>query len=402
MRTISSAAILFSAVVATGCATVAPPVSQPVVTGGFVAMLGNDTVTVERYIRTNNYVEGDVVTRAPAARITHYRATLGPQGQITSFTSAQRAPSADPASPPILQVTTSFGDTLALVEVVRAGKRDSVNSTRKGFRSPVSVAMPTIPAPLGLYEALFAANPGKGSDSLGISLVSAGRSPNNTLWIWRRHGADSVLVRNTWSPDWYERLSLDNRGRITGGDWRATTVKVLINRVDNVQFDVIAKGWAAQEAARGRPGPLSPLDSVVTSIAGANINIVYSRPFSRGRNVWADVVTPGTRWRLGANAATMFTTSKDLMIGTALIPAGSYTLWMMPSESAPKLLVNSQTKQWGTEFDPAKDIAAIDLVRRAASPVVPEFTIKVEPQGSGGVMRFIWNDREYFVPFTVR
>jgi hypothetical protein len=75
---------------------------------------------------------------------------------------------------------------------------------------------------------------------------------------------------------------------------------------------------------------------------------------------------------------------------------------MMPSESAPKLLVNSQTKQWGTEFDPAKDIAAIDLVRRAASPLVPEFTIKDEPQGSGGVMRFIWNDREYFVPFTVR
>jgi hypothetical protein len=402
MRTTSSAAILSTAILSLACATAGPPAPPAVVNGGFVAMLGNDTVTVERYIRTNSYVEGDVVTRAPTARITHYRATLGPQGQIMSFTSAQRAPNADPASPPIAQVTTSFGDTLALVEIVRAGKRDSVNSARKGFRSPVSVAMPTIPAPLGLYEALLAANPGKGSDSLGISLVGGGRQPNNTLWIWRRHGADSVLIRNTWSPDWYERLSIDNQGRITGGDWRGTTVKVLINRVDNVQFDVIAKGWAAQEAARGRPGPLSPTDSVVTSVAGANINIVYARPFARGRNVWADVVVPGVRWRLGANAATMFTTSRDLAFGNTVIPAGSYTLWMMPSESAPKLLVNSQTKQWGTEFDPAKDIAAIDLVRRAASPAVPEFTIKVEPQGSGGVMRFIWNDREYFVPFTVR
>lgn len=402
MRRISSAAILFSAIISVACATAGPPAPPAVVTGGFVAMLGNDTVTVERYIRTNSYVEGDVVVRAPSARIVHYRATLGPQGQIMSFTSASRLPSADPASVPLRQVTTSFGDTLAIIEVVAAGKRDTLLSSRKGFRSPVSVSMPTIPAPLGLYEALLAANPGNGSDSVGISLVDVGRRPTNALWFWRRHGGDSVLVQNTWSPGWYEKLSVDNQGRITGGDWRLTTVKVLIKRVDNVQFDVIARGWAAQEAAKGRPGPLSPQDSVVTSIRGANINIAYARPFARGRNVWADVVIPGTRWRLGANAATMLTTSKDLAFGNTVLPAGSYTLWMMPSESAPKLLVNSQTKQWGTEFDTAKDIAAIDLVRRPVSPAVPEFTIKVEPQGSGGVMRFIWNDREYFVPFTVR
>ncbi len=399
MSRISPFLILGSAALVAGCAPVAiMPASPAVVTGGFVAMLGNDTVTVERYIRTNSYVEGDFVTRNPSVRIIHYRATLGPRGQIMSFTSANRLPTADPTSVPIRQVTTSFGDTLAIVEVVTGGKRDTVQSVRKGFRSPVSVAMPTIPAPLGLYEALLAANPGKAGDSLGITLVSGGRAPNNTLWLWRTHNGDSVLTRNTWSPGWYERLSVDRQGRITGGDWRATTVKVLINRVDNVQFDVIARGWSAQQ----NRGPLSPPDTVRASIGGGDIQINYSRPFTRGRNVWGDVVNWGERWRLGANAATQLITSKDLVFGSTVIPAGKYTLWMMPSETAPKLLVNSQFGQWGTEFDAAKDIASIPLVMRRTSPSVSEFTINVDQQASGGVIRLRWADREYFAPFTVR
>ncbi len=397
MQRIPLCALILSVV---GCATSPATTSNApaVVTGGFVAMLGNDTVTVERYIRTNSYVEGDFVVRNPSVRIIHYRATLGPQGQIMSFTSASRLPTADPASAPMRQVTTSFGDTLAIVEIMSAGKRDTVNSVRKGFRGPVSVAMPTIPAPLGLYEALLAGNPANGRDSVGISLVSGGRAANNTLWIWRTHNGDSVVTRNTWSPGWYERLSVNRQGQITGGDWRATTVKVMIKRVDNVQFDVIAKGWSAQQ----NPGPLSPLDSVSASIGGNNIFVKYSRPFTRGRNVWGDVVTWGTRWRFGANAATQLTTTKDLVFGSTVVPAGKYTLWMMPSETAPKLIVNSQFGQWGTEFDPSRDIASIALAMRQATPRAEEFTISIDQQGSGGVFRFRWADREYFAPFTVR
>lgn len=398
MRSLSLSAAFASSAIVLACATTTQPSAPAVVTGGFVSMLGNDTVSVERYIRTNSYVEGDVVLRNPTVRIVHYRATLGPQGQLMSFTSANRLPTADPNSQPMRQITTSFGDTLAIVEIMANGRRDTVNSVRKGFRVPVSVAMPTIPAPLGLYEALLAANPGKGSDSLGISLVGPGRSTNNTLWVWRRHGGDSILTRNTWSPDWYERMSIDSQGRITGGDWRATTVKVLIRRVDNVQFDVIAKGWSAQQ----NPGPLSPSDSVRTTIGGANLQVNYARPFTRGRNVWGDVVNWGTRWRLGANAATQFITSRDLDFGGTVVPAGKYTLWMMPSETSPKLLVNSQFGQWGTEFDPSKDIASIDLILRKITPNVEEFTIAIEPQGSGGVIRLRWADREYFAPFSVR
>lgn len=390
------AAILLS----TACATAGPPPPPAVVTGGFVAMLGTDTLSVERYIRTNSYVEGDVVLRNPNARIVHYRATLGPQGQIVSFTSASRAPNADPTSQPMQQVTTSFGDTLAIVEVIRNGRRDSVTSVRKGFRGPVAVAMPTIPAPLGLYEALLAANP-SGGDSSTFTLVGAGRAANNTLRIWRR-GSDSVLVQNTWSPDWYEHLSVDSQGRITGGDWRATTVKALIRRVDNVQFDVIAKGWAAQQASRGQAGQLSPPDTARANIGNARIEIAYSRPARRGRTIWGDVVPWGQVWRTGANAATMLTTSSTLVFGNTVIPAGQYTLFTMPLEAGSKLIFNSQTGQWGTVYDRARDYTSIDLVMRKLDSSVEQFTISVEQQGTGGMLRFRWADREYFAPFTVR
>src|SRR3712207_2079022 len=61
--------------------TVPAPIAGPE-TGAFLVRLGDDTVAVERYTRTADRLEGDVVNRSPA-RIAHYVVMLGPAGLPT-------------------------------------------------------------------------------------------------------------------------------------------------------------------------------------------------------------------------------------------------------------------------------------------------------------------------------
>jgi Protein of unknown function (DUF2911). len=183
----------------------------------------------------------------------------------------------------------------------------------------------------------------------------------------------------------------------------ATTVKTIATRADKVDFEKIANTWAAAETARGPVGQMSPPDTVRSSIGAAKIEVAYSRPYKRGRVILGSDVVPWNRvWRTGANAATQFTTSSDLMFGNTLVPAGKYTLWTLPTPTSAKLIINSQTGQWGTDYNMARDFARLDLTTKTLTQPVDQFTIAVVPQGTGGVLRFSWDTTEYSIPFTIK
>ena len=66
------------------------------------------------------------------------------------------------------------------------------------------------------------------------------------------------------------------------------------------------------------------------------------------------------------------------------------------------MIINSETGQWGTDYHAARDFTRVDLQTRMLTQPVEQFVIGVAPQGTGGVLRLAWDDREYSVPFTVK
>jgi DUF2911 family protein len=312
-----------------------------------------------------------------------------------------RRPGSDPNAPPAMQVVSRFGDTLAVIDVQRNGQPDTAASGRASYRGGVAPMLGVEPTSYGIYEQLLsAANLGR--DSVSYALVAPGGGPTPAI-ILRRRGTDSVSFTSTFFPGWTEVARVDSRGRIMGIDASATTVKTVAQRVSSLDFDNVVKSWAATETARGGTmGQMSPPDTVKTAVAGANVAVAYSRPLKRGRVIFGNIVPWNQVWRTGANAATMFTTDKDLVFGTTVVPAGKYTLWTVPSQTGAKLIFNSETGQWGTDYHADKDFVRVDLAGKQVSPPVEQFVIGVTPQAPGGLLTFTWDDRQYSVPFTVK
>ncbi|MDP9202476.1 MAG: DUF2911 domain-containing protein [Gemmatimonadota bacterium] len=396
MSKIAAASFLFLA--AGSLAAQSPQAHPPTY---IITRLGVDTVAIERYTRSTRHLIGDLVLKYPRVRTYHYDAELGPRGEVKSLTTVVRRPGADEMAPALMRAVSKFGDSIAVIEVQRNGEADTSLTGRKVFHGAVQPTFFTEPAAYGLYEqALSTANLGR--DSVVYALVGPGGGPVPAI-ILRRRGADSVAFTSTFFPNWTEVARVDSRGRIMGLDATATTVKTIAERVPNLDFDNVVKRWAAVEAAKGGAmGQMSPPDTIKATVGGANIQVAYSRPLKRGRVIFGNVVPWNQVWRTGANAATQLTTDRDLLFGSTVVPAGKYTLWTLPTPTGAKLIINRETGQWGTDYHADKDLARIDLRTNKLSQPVEQFVIGVVPQGTGGVLRLAWDDREYLIPFTVK
>jgi hypothetical protein len=165
-------------------------------------------------------------------------------------------------------------------------------------------------------------------------------------------------------------------------------------------------GMGGMQMGGGRgQAPASPRDSVKASIAGADLNVNYGRPSKRGRVLFNGLgdMKWGMVWRTGANEATHFTTSKTLDFGGKTVPAGTYTLFTKLEESGKwELIVNKQTKQWGTAYDAKQDLVRIPMTVTSNNAVVEQMEIQVKPAGKGGEIIVAWDTYKAVAPFTVK
>ena len=119
--------------------------------------------------------------------------------------------------------------------------------------------------------------------------------------------------------------------------------------------------------------------------------------------MWGGLVPYGIVWRTGANDATHFTTDRTLQFADgSKVPPGTYTLWTIPDANRATLVINRQTKQWGTLYDPAQDLVRIPVqFGELAGSALERFTISIEPGAAGGMLSFAWDTRRITAEFHV-
>jgi hypothetical protein len=173
-----------------------------------------------------------------------------------------------------------------------------------------------------------------------------------------------------------------------------------------------AVGMTAQLAAQmsGNEQQMSPKDMASGTIAGKTITINYSSPRVRGRQgkiftkdglISHDPHYPV--WRAGANDATLLKTEANLMIGSLMIPAGSYTLFVDISNPAEwTLVVSKALGEWGLDYDQGKDLGRMKMKMAKPAAMVENLKWTIKPtMGNEGTISLEWENVSASVPVMV-
>ena len=165
--------------------------------------------------------------------------------------------------------------------------------------------------------------------------------------------------------------------------------------------------------AFGQQKKLSPHETVSAVIAGNRVTLTYGRPYTKSpkgsemRKIWGTsgdkaLVPYGKAWRTGADEATCLITEQPIMIGTETIPAGAYTIYTVPMDGeGSKMAFSKHLGKWGIPVDEKNDVARVDMTKSTLDKPVDQFTMAVERAGMGGVIKLMWENTQYTVPFTV-
>jgi hypothetical protein len=358
--------------------------------GAFVVRLGDDTVAVEEFSRTADRIEGRQVVRTPRTLIREYSGTLRADGSLERFELTVHPPG---STQPTTRASIEFVDQTARVRVVSNG-----NEQTQQLDAPVG-SIPWLSYSVALYELPFARLRASDADSLRAALIPLGPAQSFDFAI-HPHGSDSLLIRNIAGEN---RARVDAAGRLLFWDGRGSTIYITGDRVVTVDLERLAADFAARDAAGAGLGALSPRDSVAMSLGDATLRFEYSRPLKRGRDIFGSVVPWDQVWRTGANQATHFHADADLLIGQTPVPAGTYTLFTIPGREAWQLIINRQTGQWGTDYDPAQDLARIPMNRESVREPVEQLTISVvDVENARGVLQIAWDDTRAWVPIRAQ
>jgi hypothetical protein len=108
-------------------------------------------------------------------------------------------------------------------------------------------------------------------------------------------------------------------------------------------------------------------------------------------------------WRTGADDATALHTDADLMIGSLSVPKGDYTVYTLVNNMPWQLIINKQTKQWGTEYDAKQDVGRVAMTIVKPSAPIETFKITLSSAGGNkGKLQMEWENVIASVPFTVK
>jgi len=148
----------------------------------------------------------------------------------------------------------------------------------------------------------------------------------------------------------------------------------------------------------------SPAASATCDLGGGKtIKTDYSSPRLRGRKMVGGQDPYGKVWRNGANEATTFVTSADLVIGGKTVPAGSYTLFVLPNPDKWTLIVNKKTGEWGIPYTYEKDeLARIDMTMSKPPASVENFTIAYDKTAAGCTLREEWDTTRATADITAK
>ncbi len=142
----------------------------------------------------------------------------------------------------------------------------------------------------------------------------------------------------------------------------------------------------------------SPFEKVEASHGELKVAVEYCKPMMKGRKIFGETVPFNTVWRTGANEATLIAFSKNCTIAGKKLKGDTYSLWTIPGEGYWSIILNSETGQWGTNYDDKKDYLKVKVPASIVTNSKEQLQISFTEVTDGLDMKIAWENTEVIVP----
>ena len=163
---------------------------------------------------------------------------------------------------------------------------------------------------------------------------------------------------------------------------------------------LLATASLAQNSMPASEAALSPPANATATLAGKMVTMTYSAPSLRGRHLGGPEIVPyGEVWRTGANPATTIVLPMNVTMGSLKVPAGTYTLFTLPTASEWTLIVSNKTGEWGIPYPEGSDLGRTPMQKKTLASAQEVMSISFEnTAGKKTEMHIKWETTDAWVP----
>lgn len=361
----------------------------------WVGRVGVDTAVVEAVRSSDSRISGTIVNVAIGLIAQHYEVDLDEEGRVRSLRSWRMddfsgVPPTD--APP--SMTIDFSE-----DSIRVKGTGPNGAATYAAVSALPGAVPIFDAffnnPISLIDLALRQARARGDGKVRLFYVSnrvaeefplSGSGPDGVAFPYLMARFVPMVagarLRATMDADGMAEL-----------DARETTFKIVTERRPWADPLTLARDFKQRGLGANGFGSLSPPRTASGRVGPVDVQINYGQPRKRGRRIFPDVVPFEEVWRAGANAATRISFSADVIVGGEPVPAGSYSLWVVPSERVDTLIFNKVDRTWGTSYDETQDLVRVPLERASPPESVEALLYTIRAEGDVARIEIAWDDR---------
>ncbi len=147
----------------------------------------------------------------------------------------------------------------------------------------------------------------------------------------------------------------------------------------------------------------STSQTVTQTVGLTSLELSYSRPSMREREIFGTLVPYGEMWRTGANKNTTISFDKSVKIGSKIVKAGTYAIFTKPNVQSWEVYFYTETSNWGvpSEWDTEKVVASVKANVNTMPVKVETFTISFDSiTNDSATLGFIWDNVYVGVPIS--
>lgn len=362
--------------------------AQQMYSASFVSKLGVDTVSVETYNMIHNHLFGKAFFRYPQDELVVFDIRFYPNGSIQTFSRSGMRIDNTAVSSGYTEGLFCANDTCAWFSASEQNKnREYVNRRPAKQMDFIGGWIPLLS--LIEWNCIRLVKSGQPmlpitmiNDYIGIRQVAVSRGQKDTLIF----GGPFLE---------YAKIVASPEGRIISYDGTGTPWNYTVTKLKPIDVDEVARRMSMKPKI-GNPSP--PVQAVF-AVANDTIKLSYSRPFKRGRTIFGGIVPYDSVWRTGAGDPTKIMLPYDIQFNKTIVPKGQYSLYTIPQKDKWTLIFNTDLNQWPTDPDRSKDLALIPLSVQKPAKQSDQFTIYIESEKDGGIIKFTWDETEAYAPF---